>query len=90
MKEKNIYSQDYQESPAQGPAPGSGPESEEATSCSVGVNDVGLNFPGRVDPLLDVRHSCRTLEGEGVCGKGDGVIGAKTCSRALFGLLCAR
>jgi hypothetical protein len=30
LKKKNIYSQDYQESPAQGTAPVSGPELEEA------------------------------------------------------------
>ena len=58
--------------------------------CAVGLNDVGLNFPGGVDPVLDVRHGCVTLEGKDVCDKGEGVNGVKTWSRALFRLRCAR
>jgi hypothetical protein len=49
-----------------------------------------LTFLAGVNLVLGVRTIFGILVGRGVCCKGEGVVGVKTGSRALFRLRCAR
>ena len=80
LKEMNILSQDYQESPEQETRTcfWSKVRRSTPTLCAFSLDDLDLNFPGGVYLVLDVCQCSSTLVDGGVCGEEKGTANVNT------------